>query len=111
MGLGLRPLFVRKEESTKRHVLVVMLALLLQRELERCWRDLDTTVKEGIDELGAISVQEVQLGKASVQNIPTPDKTGRQLLKKIDVQLPAVLPMRKARVDTTKKLQSERIRK
>lgn len=109
--LDLRPLFVRKEESTKGHVLVVMLALLLQRELERCWRDLDTTVKEGIDELGAISVQEVQLGKASVQNIPTPNKTGRQLLKKIDVQLPAVLPMRKARVDTTKKLQSERIQK
>lgn len=34
--LDLRPVFVTKKASTQGHVFVVMLALLLQRELERC---------------------------------------------------------------------------
>ncbi len=106
--LDLRPVFVKKKESTKGHVFVVMLALLLQRELEQCWSELDTTVKEGIDELGAIHMQEVHLGDACVQDIPTPNKIGRQLLEKAGVQLPSVLPRRKPNVHTTKKLCSER---
>ena len=109
--LDLRPVFVKKKTSTQGHVFVVMIALLLQRELERCWSELDTTVEEGIDELAAIHMQEVHLGEASVQDIPTPNKTGRQLLKNLGVQLPSVLPRRNANVDTTKKLQSERIQK
>ena len=39
--LEIRPVFVRKQESTRGHAFVVMLALLLQRELERCWAGLD----------------------------------------------------------------------
>jgi len=109
--LDLRPVFVKKKTSTQGHVFVVMLALLFQRELERCWSDLDTTVEEGIDELAAIHIQEVHLGNACIQDIPTPNKTGRQLLKNLGVQLPSVLPRRDAKVDTTKKLQSERIQK
>jgi len=109
--LDLRPVFVKKKTSTQGHVFVVMLALLLQREVEQCWRELDITVEEGIDELAAIHVQEVHLGEASVQDIPTPNKTGKQLLKNLGVQLPSVLPKRSANVDTTKKLQSERIQK
>ena len=109
--LDLRPVFVRKKTSTQGHVFVVMLALLLQRHLERSWSELDTTVQEGIDELAAIHMQEVHLGEAFVQDIPTPNKTGRQLLENLGVQLPSVLPRRNATVDTTKKLQSERIQK
>lgn len=106
--LDLRPVCVKKKSSTQGHVFVVMLALLLQRELERCWSELDTTVEEGIDELAAIHMQDVHLGGASIQDIPTPNKTGKQLLKNLGVQLPSVLPRREANVHTTKKLPSER---
>ena len=106
--LDLRPVFVKKRTSTEGHVFVVMLALLLQRELERCWSELDITVDEGIDELAAIHMQEVHLGNACIQDIPTPNKTGKQLIKNLGVELPSVLPHRNANVDTTKKLQSER---
>ena len=106
--LELRPVFVQKEKSTRGHVFVVMLALLLQRELEKSWQDLDITVKEGIDELAKICMQEVSLGKASVQNIPTPGKMGIQLLSKVGVSLPSVLPSLKPNVHTKKKLQNER---
>ena len=106
--LDLRPVFVQKEKSTRGHVFVVMLALLLQRELEKNWMDLDITVKEGIGELASIRMQEVHLGTASVQNIPTPDKMGVQLLSKASVSLPSTLPSLKPNVHTKKKLQNER---
>ena len=107
--LELRPIFVRKKESTRGHVLVVMLALLLQRELESCWSALDTTVKEGLDELGVICMQQVKLGKTSVQDIPTLNERGRHLLESAKVILPTVLPTRTANVHTKKKLKKQTI--
>lgn len=59
--LDLRPIFVRKAENTRGHALVVMLSLLVQRELERCWKELNVTVQEGLDELSAINMLEVRL--------------------------------------------------
>jgi len=41
---------VRKEESTRGHVFVVMLAYLLEHALYNYWRCLEVTVEEGIDE-------------------------------------------------------------
>jgi transposase len=109
--LEMRPIFVRKEKSTKGHAFVVMLALLLQRELEVRWGDLDITVQEGIDELGAIHMQQVCMGGTCIQNTPSPNKIGKQLLKSARVTLPSVLPSRTANVHTKKKLPSERNRK
>lgn len=109
--LELRPVFVKKKTSTQGHAFVVMLALLLQRELERCWVDMDITVEEGIDELASIHMQEVRLGNSTVQDIPSPTKLGRQLLVKAAVTLPTLLPKAKANVHTKKKLPSERKQK
>ena len=86
--LEMRPIFVRKEESTRGHVFVVMLALLVQRELEKSWNALDITVAEGIDELAKVCMQEVQLGSSSIQNIPAPTQRAAQLLSKALVNLP-----------------------
>ncbi len=106
--LEMRPVFVRKEKSTRGHAFVVMLALLLQRELERCWHDLDITVEEGIDELAAVHMEDVHIGSACIHNIPEPNKIGKQLLESARVTLPSVLPSRTANVHTKKKLTSER---
>jgi hypothetical protein len=107
--LDLRPIFVRKASSTKGHAFVVMLALLIQRELERCWKEIDLTVEEGLDELGAINMLEVKIRDVVINDIPKPTKLGIQLLKNAGVVLPEILPSRAARVATTKKLPSERI--
>ena len=106
--LELRPVFVRKEKSTRGHVFVVMLALLLQRELECCWRELDITVEEGIDELAAIHLEEVRVGSTRIELIPTPNELGRQLLEKAHIALPSAFPSKTADVHTKKKLSSER---
>lgn len=107
--LEMRPVFVRKQESTRGHAFVVMLALLLQRELERCWAGLDITVEEGINELAAIHMENIYIGDTNIQNIPEPNKIAKELLEKAMISLPSVLPSRTANVHTKKKLPSERI--
>lgn len=108
--LEMRPVFVRKEQSTRGHVFVVMLALLLQRELEKCWADMDITVREGIDELAAIHLQEIKMGETTIQKIPMPNLIGKQLLEKVGIDLPSVLPVHKVNVHTKKKLFTERLK-
>lgn len=108
--LELRPIFVRKEKSTRGHVFVVMLALLLQRQLENDWSELDITVEEGIDELAAIHLEEVLVGSTRIELVPTPNELGRQLLEKAHITLPSVFPLKTVDVHTKKKLPSERIK-
>ena len=106
--LELRPVFVKKKTSTQGHVFVVMLALLLQRELENAISNMDITVQEAIAELEAISMEEVKIGDTTIQNIPIPTETGREILSNASISLPKVLPKITANVHTKKKLQNER---
>jgi len=106
--LELRPVYVRTKGSTCGHSFVVMLALLLQRELERLWTNLDITVEEGIGGLASIHTQKIRLGDTTVDNIPTPNKIGIQLLKAANISLPSLFPHKPVNVHTKKKLQSER---
>ena len=60
--LEIRPVFVRTEESTRAHVLVVMLAYMIVRELRQAWKALDVTVKEGLRLLSNVcSIEQSQL--------------------------------------------------
>jgi transposase len=106
--LDIQPTFVRTEASTRGHVFVVMLAYLLERELDQYWRGLETTVAEGIDELGSLRGVELTIGQAACQKVPEPTGLTRQLLDAARIRLPQVLPLRKAHVATRKKLVSER---
>ena len=67
----------------------MMLTLLMQRELEGCCGDLDMTVEEDIDELAAIHMEDVHIGSTCIQNIPTPNKIGKQLLETTRVTPPS----------------------
>jgi transposase len=109
--LELRPVFVKKKISTQGHVFVVMLALLLQRELENGITNMDLSVQEAIGELEAIRMEEVKLGNTTIQNIPIPTETGKEILKNVSITMPKVLPRITANVHTKKKLQHERKQK
>jgi len=106
--LEVRPVYVHREDSTRGHVLVVMLAYLLRLELEHCWLPLDVTVAEGLDELGAIKAQTVTLGSTSTARLPEPNARATRLLKAAGVSLPKVLPTGQPNVATKKNLPSER---
>ena len=107
--LEVRPVYVRKEENTRGHVLVVMLSYLIVRSLKKAWKDIDLTVEEGLKELDRLCAMNLSVkdGGACLR-IPEPSPTAKELLDALDVKLPLFLPKSKARVDTKKKLPSRR---
>ncbi len=107
--LEVRPVYVRRADHTRGHVLVVMLAYAIVRELRRTWTEIDTTVEEGLDQLKTLCSTEVRTGAGGrCWRIPRPGERTRQLLDAARVRLPEALPHTGARVVTHKKLPSRR---
>jgi hypothetical protein len=107
--LKVRPVYVRTAVNTRGHVLVVMLAYLIVRELKRAWADLDLTVEEGLEHLKGLCAVEMKLkGGASCLRLSNPDPQGQQLLEALGVRLPTALPSLNIHVDTRKKIANRR---
>lgn len=107
--LEARPIYVRLESRTRGHLFVVMLAYLLVQELAKCWRDLDMTVEEGIDELKTLCTTQVSVqGNVLLHNVPDPRPSVQRLLDAAQVELPGKIPSRGVTVSTRKKLVQER---
>ena len=71
--LEVRPIYVRLASRTRGHVFVVMLAYRIVRELARRWRDLDTTVQEGLRQLAQLCVTDLlENGRALCCQVPQP---------------------------------------
>lgn len=83
VNLKVRPVYVRKEESTRGHVFVVMLAYLIIRRLRDAWAGFDLTVEEGLEQLATICSMEVTVKdqNAHCQKIPRPRQQSRELLE------------------------------
>jgi len=109
--LEVRPVYVQTDAHTRAHVFIVMLALLLRRELERAWRDLDLTVAEGLAALSTLCAQEVVLPTAAgYLAVPQPRPSLLALFSALDLPPPETLPRNTAPVATRKKLPSRRKR-
>ena len=107
--LEARPVYVCLASRTRGHLLVVMLAYLLVQELSRCWRDLDLTVEEGLDELKSLCTMQVAVqGRSVLHNIPKPRSSVKLLLDAAGITLPKSIADRGVRVSTRKKLTEER---
>ena len=107
--LEARPFYVRLETRTRGHLLVVMLAYLLVQELATCWRDLELTVEEGLDELKSLCTTLVTVkGQSVLHNVPQPRESVQRLLDAAHVVLPKTIADRGVRVSTRKKLVEER---
>jgi hypothetical protein len=107
--LEMRPIHVRTAGHTRGHVLVVMLAYLIRRELSRAWASLDATVEEGLHQLQTLCVTEVKVeGGGSCLRIPTPSVAAAALLKALKIRLPEALPHAEPAVAGRKKLPTRR---
>ena len=107
--LEARPVYVRTEDHTRGHVLVVMLAYLVRRELSRAWAALDVTVEEGLQQLQTLCSTEIKLeGGGSCLRIPTPSVASRALLDALKIRMPEALPHTDTPVVTRKKLPEQR---
>jgi hypothetical protein len=108
--LEMRPIYVRTEAHTRGHVLVVMLAYLVVRELARAWAALDVTVEEGLARLSTLCSTTIRVGESKVEThtIPVAREESRRLLEAVGVRLPEALPSRGLRVVTRRRLPSRR---
>ncbi|NOG82233.1 MAG: IS1634 family transposase [Candidatus Scalindua sp. AMX11] len=108
--LEVRPIHVRLESSTRGHVLVVMLSYMIIRHLRRAWEKFDMTVPEGIAQLSTLCSVEMKVkDQGACIKIPRPRENTQKLFKALKITLPIVLPHRKMRVVTRKKLTKQRI--
>jgi hypothetical protein len=108
--LEVRPIFLRREERTRAHALVVMLAYQIIRYLASCWSAFDVTVEEGLHALTTLCLIEVAPQHApSYHCLPTPRDAIARLLHSADIKLPKAFSLSGVRVSTKKKLQSERM--
>jgi hypothetical protein len=107
--LEIRPIHLRREDRTRAHALVVMLAYLITRHLAARWSGFDCTVEEGIGELAQLcSVQTVLADGTTLVEIPRPRPHLAQLLEAAAVQLPTLSHTPPPRVVTKRKLNKGR---
>jgi transposase len=87
--LEMRPVYVRRESSTRGHALVVMLAYQVVRHLQHAWVALDLTVEEGLAELRELCSMKMAVGgQSACHRIPTPRPQSARLLEKLSLKLP-----------------------
>ena len=109
--LEMRPWFVRTEESTRAHAFSAMLALKIYRHLESAWKDIDITVKEGLDILGQWNVMELIDEKTDTllcRRVPKPNTTQKQLLDALGLVAPENISINQVDVVTHKDLKKQR---
>lgn len=107
--LEIRPVFVRTEKNTRGHALVVMLAYLIARYLQKAWSQFDVTVEEGLHQLSTLSTIEMTVkNKGQCLKIPEPRQESQQLLEALKIRMPKALPRIRGNVDTRKKLPKRR---
>jgi hypothetical protein len=110
--LEVRPVYVRTEESTRGHVLVVMLAYLIVRYLRRAWAALDLTMEEGVAQLATLCSLQVGIrGQSACHRLPIPREPSAQKVTEGGRDpLAQTLPSQGARVVIRKQLPSHRPR-
>lgn len=101
--MGGKPIYVRTEENTRGHVLVVMLAYMIGRELDSAWKQLYLAVEEGLRSLSSLTILDVSYDKEKTfQEIPEPRDQNKRMLEALNIRLPKILPKNHARVVTKK---------
>lgn len=99
--LELRPVYVRKEASTRGHVFVVMLAYIMRRYLDVAWEKIDATTEEGLSCLATLSsVKLCHAGGVKIEQIPAATGLCGELLEAINYSLPEKIVSKNVNVST-----------
>jgi hypothetical protein len=103
--LELRPVYLRLEQRTRAHALVVMLAYSIIQRLCECWKTIDITVEEALRELASLCLHNVAVNNSSLlHTIPSPRHDIADLLTAANITLPKTVSSRPNSVSTRVKL-------
>jgi hypothetical protein len=89
-GLEIRPVFVRKKSRTRGHVLVVMLALILVRELKRRLSAMNLEVSHAIMAMDGWCLLRERIGTLEFTRLPRPNALQAAILAEAGVKEPRV---------------------
>jgi hypothetical protein len=96
---------VLKEESTRGHAFVAMLAYMVVKYLQKAWIDKDITVNEGLTVLDSlIMIEETLMTGESYNKIPEPNIKMKELLDAAKIKIPKIFPKVNVNVGNRKKL-------
>jgi len=95
--LDVRPVFVRKEKRTRGHVLVVMLALMLRRELEKRLAQTEIEVFHAISTLAGWTLLTESLGPIRFRRLPQPSDRQKKILDSLGLKQPTKLSVYSAK--------------
>lgn len=103
---------MRTEESTRGHVLVVMLSYMIIREIDKAWSHLYLTVEEGLRSLSTLTLMDVKFGDdKAFQQIPEPREQNKLMLDALNIKIPKFSPKNHVNVVTRTSRRKSVIRK
>ena len=86
--LNIRPLYLRKAERTKGHVVVVMLGYMILHKLNKLWSSTKETIEESLDSLTNLCILKVESNESSILKLPTPNEECKNLLNLAKIKWP-----------------------
>ena len=86
--LNIRPLYLRKAERTKGHVVVVMLGYMILHKINNLWSSVKETMEESLDALTNLCVLKVESKESSILKLPTPNEECKNLLNLAKIKWP-----------------------
>lgn len=89
--LEIRPLYHRKEERTRGHVFIAMLAYMVVHRLREATKDTGLTTKDTINQLHNIQVNEVSLGNERLLKVNGQSSEQKAVLNALGITLPKVI--------------------
>ncbi len=97
--LEVRPVYVRKANRTRGHVLMVMLALILRREIEKRLSAIEVEVRHAIGVMDGWTLLRESFGELRFNRLPQPNAQQQRILDAVGVKQPTVLnvPRKKGR--------------
>jgi hypothetical protein len=89
--LEVRPVYLRNAGRTRGHVLVVMLAMILKRELNKRLAGIEMEARHALDALAGWTLLHESLGELRFTRLPQPNARQQRILDVLGIQQPTVL--------------------
>ena len=89
--LEIRPLFLRREDRTKAHVFVTMLAYMIENKLSEYWKKAGVTVKEALIALSTVITGVIEIANIKINTTIKPTGLCEKLFSLAKITIPKQL--------------------